>query len=63
VTIMSVDKDDSPPYVHPLSSGVYHTTEPADLDDDIDEDVQRRLKEIADARAEAAVSGRNYVIR
>lgn len=63
MTTMTVEKDDTPPFVHSLFSGVHRTTELAELDDDIDDEVQRRLKEIADARAEAAVSGRDYVIR
>jgi hypothetical protein len=54
---------DLPSFVHELASGVQPSEEPVTLDADTARDVARQLREIEEARAAAAVSGRDYLIR
>lgn len=57
------DPWDTPSFVRVLSSGVSPSKDPVTLDADTAREVARKLREIEDARASAAVSGRDYLIR
>jgi hypothetical protein len=57
------DRRESPSFVYELSSGVQPSEDPVSLDADTAREVARQLREIEEARAAAAVSGRDYLIR
>jgi hypothetical protein len=59
----AADAWETPSFVHVLSSGVSPSKDPVTLDADTAREVTRKLREIEDARASAAVSGRDYLIR
>jgi hypothetical protein len=59
---MTNGSHDTPAFVHSLPSGVEPTDESVALDPEIERDVAHRLQEISEAQAEAAVSGRDYLI-
>jgi hypothetical protein len=67
VDLMALSRDDSskaePDYVQTLFSGVHPTTDTAILDTSTMKDLARQVREIEEARAAAAVSGRDYLIR
>lgn len=52
----------SPDFVHPLSSGLSDVAEPLRLAPEVEAELKRRLDEMAEARAQAEVSGRDYII-
>ena len=54
---------DTPSFVHELSSGVKPSADPVTLDAETAREVIRKLREIEEARAAAAVSGRDYLIK
>lgn len=54
---------DTPSFVHELSSGVKPSADPVTLDVETVREVNRKLREIEEARAAAAVSGRDYLIK
>jgi hypothetical protein len=56
------DPWDTPSFVHELSSGVKPSPDPVTLDVETAREVNRKLREIEEARAAAAVSGRDYLI-
>lgn len=51
------------PFVRELSSGVKPSPDPVSLDAETAREVNRKLREIEESRAAAAVSGRDYLIR
>lgn len=53
----------TPSYVRPLSRGVSPSADPLRLDMDAARQLAERVKEIENARAAAAVSGRDYLIK
>jgi hypothetical protein len=53
----------TPDYVRTLYSGVTVTEDPMMLDTATMKDLARQVREIEEARAAAAVSGRDYLIR
>jgi hypothetical protein len=67
VKLMTLSRDDSsrsePDYVQTLLSGVKPTSDAAILDTAEMKDLARQVREIEEARAAAAVSGRDYLIR
>lgn len=63
VATMTTGRDDAPDFVHRLFGGAEPSEEPLELDPETERQVTRQLKEIEEARAEAAVSGRDYLIR
>jgi hypothetical protein len=52
-----------PSFVHELSSGVKPSADPVTLDAETVREVNRKLREIEEARAAASVSGRDYLIK
>jgi hypothetical protein len=64
---MTLPRDDNPKsepdYVHTLYSGVQPTSDAVTLDTSTMKDLARQVREIEEARAAAAVSGRDYLIR
>lgn len=61
VTVSPPD-DDAPSYVHVLSAGADRSTE-VTLATATMRELAQRVRDIEDARAAAAVSGRDYIIR
>ena len=61
VTVSPPD-DDTPSYVHELSAGADRSTE-ITLATATMRELAQRVRDIEDARAAAAVSGRDYIIR
>jgi hypothetical protein len=62
---MTLPREDSstPEYVRPLGSGVEPASEPVTLDPATVKDLARQVREIEEARAAAAISAQNYLIR
>ncbi len=56
------DQWEMPSFVHELSRGVKPSPHPVTLDVETAREVNRKLREIEEARAAAAVSGRDYLI-
>lgn len=67
MNLMTLPCDDSsksePDYVQTLFSGAQPTSDAAILDTTTMKDLARQVREIEEARAAAAVSGRDYLIR
>lgn len=62
-TWAAADKWEMPSFVYELSSGVKPSAHPVTLDAETTREVNRKLREIEEARAVAAVSGRDYLIK
>jgi len=60
---MGTDLWGTPSFVHELSSGVKPSPDPVTLDVETAREVNRKLREIEESRAAAAVSGRDYLIK
>ena len=62
VTVMVDESVTRPSYLHGLFSGLPDKDLAPTLDVDEEREVGERLKQIVESRAEAAVSGRDYLI-
>jgi len=62
VSAMAEERDARPSYRHTVYSGLTHDDEAPALAPDEAREVEERLREISEARAEAAVHGRDYLI-
>lgn len=62
ITMADDERDARPPYVHTVSSGLPDSDDAPTLDAQEERRVGERLREIVEARAEAAVNARDYLI-